>query len=84
MATLRKLGNSAGTILPASALNIAGFNLGDELNIEANEGCIVIKKASPSYSLDQLLEGVTPSMVSLDRDDENWLGSAVGAELISD
>lgn len=84
MATLRKLGNSAGTILPASALNTAGFNLGDKLDIEANKGCIIIKKASPSYSLDQLLEGVTPNMIALDKDDENWLGSAVGAELVSD
>jgi len=84
MATLRKFGDLTGTILPISALNIAGFNLGDELNIEASEGCIVIRKASPSYSLEQLLEGVTPSMISLDKDDENWLGSKIGSELISD
>ena len=84
MSTLRKLGNSAGTIIPAAALNIAGFNLGDELDIEANEGQIIIKKASPSYSLEQLLEGVTPSMVARDKEDNDWFGSSVGKELISD
>lgn len=84
MSTLRKLGNSAGTIIPAAALNIAGFNLGDELNIEADEGQIIIKKASPSYSLEQLLEGVTPGMTALDDQDKEWLGSSVGKELIRD
>ena len=34
--TLRKLGNSVGTIIPAAVLNAAGFNLGDELDIQAN------------------------------------------------
>lgn len=84
MSTLRKLGNSAGTIIPAAALNIAGFNLGDELNIEADEGQIIIKKASPSYSLEQLLEGVTPGMTALDDQDKEWLGSSLGKELIRD
>lgn len=81
MATVRKLGIFAGIVLPASALKVAGFHLGDELSIDVTKGRIIIKKAGPSYSLEQLLEGVTPSMVSIDKDDENWLGSTIGSEL---
>ncbi len=84
MPTLRKLGNSAGTIIPAMALNIAGFSLGDELDIEANEGQILIKKARTSYSLEQLLEGVTPEMIELGDEDQAWMMSTTGKELISD
>lgn len=84
MSTLRKLGNSAGTIIPASILNEVGFALGDELDIEAEQGRIIIKKASPTYTLEQLLDGVTKEMLERTEEDNNWLNSAVGKECIDD
>jgi len=82
--TLTKWGNSIGTRIPSNALAVAGFSLGDEVEIEAKKGVLVIKQAMPEYTLDALLSGVTPEMVELNDDDKLWLGSAVGSEVIDD
>lgn len=82
MPILRKQGKSVGTIIPLSALSLAGFSLGDKLEIEASDGRIILTKAIPSYSLEQLLEGVTAAMISQDQEDLNWIRSAVGKELV--
>ena len=80
--SIRKWGNSAGTILPAPALARAGFQLGDALDIEASDGQIVIKQASSSYTLQQLLDATPPESVVLEDEDSQWLNSSVGKENI--
>lgn len=70
---LRKWGNSAGVIIPAAALNEAKFKLGDALEVEAREGEIVIREASASYTLEELLEASPDKSISLDDEDSTWL-----------
>ena len=81
---LRKLGNSTGAIIPAPALDLAGFKIGDELDVVAVEGQIIIKPTQPTYTMEQLLAGVTDTMVELDDEDKKWLQSTIGAENIVD
>lgn len=55
---IRKVGNSAGMTIPAPLLNALGLSIGDALEINQNDGELIIKKiiAKPKYSLDELLK----------------------------
>ena len=80
---IRKWGNSAGTILPATALAKAGIELGDSVEVIAEIGQITIRALSPEYTLDELLAATPASAVKLSQEDEEWLNSEpVGRELI--
>jgi len=54
---IRKIGNSAGMILPAVILKKLHLSEGDELEIAENNGQITIipKKSRPEYTLKELL-----------------------------
>ena len=79
---IRKWGNSAGTIIPAPALAKAGLKLGDTVNVEASEGQIIIKQATPSYTLAELLKATSEESIQVDDSDREWLhDSPVGKEL---
>ncbi len=79
---IRKWGNSAGTIIPAPALAKAGLKLGDMVNVEASEGQIIIKQATPSYTLADLLKATPEKSIALNEEDREWLrDSPVGKEL---
>jgi antitoxin MazE/antitoxin ChpS len=78
---IRKWGNSSGAIIPAAVLAKAGFSQGDTVDIEAVDGHIVIKQATPVYSLDDLLKACPSEAVALDDEDRKWLNDApVGKE----
>ena len=70
---IRKWGNSAGAIFPAVALAKAGVSLGDELELEVQEGQITLKQKSPKYSLDALLKESPPDAFALNQENEQWL-----------
>lgn len=55
--TIRKIGNSAGAILPAAIRQKLDLNEGDSVDIEARNGQIVIKpcRVKPAYTLNELL-----------------------------
>ncbi|MBD3611771.1 MAG: AbrB/MazE/SpoVT family DNA-binding domain-containing protein [Hydrogenovibrio crunogenus] len=55
--SIRKIGNSAGMTIPAPLLKSLGISLGDEIEIETQDGALVIKKLTkrPRYTLAQLL-----------------------------
>jgi len=55
--TIRKIGNSAGTILPAAIREKLQLNEGDSVEIEVQGGQIVIKpcKVKPKYKLSDLV-----------------------------
>lgn len=55
--TIRKIGNSAGTILPAVIREKLNLNEGDSVEIEVQDGQIVIKpcKVKPKYKLSELV-----------------------------
>jgi len=55
---VRKIGNSTGMIIPANILKKYGLNIGDQLDIQDDNGRIVIvpTKTKPKYTLTQLLD----------------------------
>ena len=79
---IRKWGNSAGAIIPAGALLKAGICLGDTLTLDVQEGVIILKQISPSYTLDDLLKASPKKAFSLDQEDNDWLHDGdLGGEL---
>lgn len=80
--TIRKWGNSAGTIIPSSAFKKSGFHLDDTVEVTAVEGVITIKRSTPAYSLDALLKATPKESIALDDLDREWLrDSPVGKEI---
>jgi len=80
---IRKWGNSAGAIIPSSALARAGLALGDHVDMVAENGMITIKTPTPRYSLDELLDATPAESTSISEEDRNWLDcTAAGRELL--
>tara|TARA_R110001606_G_scaffold399101_1_gene580731 strand:- start:19032 stop:19283 length:252 start_codon:yes stop_codon:yes gene_type:complete len=52
---IRKIGNSAGAIIPAALLKKLNLSQGDTITIEENGGKIVISNAKPVYQLKDLI-----------------------------
>lgn len=79
--SIRKWGNSAGTILPAATLKKAGLSIGDPLEIEVENGTIVMRAAKPEYTLESLLAATPPGAIEKSEEDMAWLGDKpVGKE----
>jgi antitoxin MazE len=76
-AQLVKWGNSQAVRIPKSALDQAHLRSGDELEIEAGEGRIVIKPANEKLTLEALVAGITPE----NRYQEQDWGRPVGKEV---
>lgn len=59
---VRKIGNSAGTIIPAPILKELKLREGDSIDISVGDNCIIIKAATgkPKYSLEDLLKKCNP------------------------
>lgn len=55
LATIRKIGNSEGTIIPAGLLRKLNLATGDKINIEELDGKIVISASKPKYKLADLI-----------------------------
>ena len=53
---IRKIGNSAGVIIPAEMLRKQGFVLGEEVELHESKAGIEIAATKPSYTLDELLD----------------------------
>jgi antitoxin MazE len=64
--------------LPRDVAQTAGFTSGTSVEVEARHGEVVIRSAQPRYTLDELLEGVTPEAM---RDAFRW-GDDVGREAV--
>jgi len=53
---IRKLGNSAGIIVPVALMKDLGFRIGQSVRLDAVDGCLVVKPlAKSSYKLTDLL-----------------------------
>lgn len=59
---VRKIGNSAGTIIPAPVLKELKLREGDSIDVSVGDNCIIIKAASrkPKYALEDLLKKCNP------------------------
>jgi antitoxin MazE len=67
-------GNSLGIRIPQYIASKVGFTAGTMVSIEVVNDTIVISSAKKKYSLDELLEGVTPELIGGEYD---W-GEPVG------
>lgn len=69
--TVRKIGNSTGVILPAIVLKTLKLKQGDSVNIETDNGKIVIEKDKPRYTLEQLIAKCDPDAPPVTHDWDN-------------
>jgi antitoxin MazE len=70
-------GNSLGIRIPQPVANKVGFTAGTVVSIEVVNDTIIISTIRKKYSLDELLEGVTPELTGGEYD---W-GEPVGKEV---
>lgn len=82
-AKLRKVGGSIMLALPPALLNTMKVGVGASVDIEVEEGCLVIKPHTrPSYSLQELLDQCDET-AGASPEDQAWLDSRpVGKELV--
>lgn len=71
--TIHKQGTSAVITIPATLLDDAGLSIGDRLEILISDGLIILSKAVPHYSLDDLLKRSPAETVDRDDTDREWL-----------
>jgi antitoxin MazE len=70
-------GNSLAIRIPASFSREARINEGDAIELQVEDGHLVITPIRKTYTLDELLAGVTDE----NRHDETEWGPAVGREV---
>ena len=70
---VRKIGNSAGTIIPAPLLKELKLREGDSIDVSVSDNCIIIKAATsrPKYALEDLLKKCNPNAPK-DKELETW------------
>lgn len=79
---IRKWGNSAGTIIPASILQEAGLEIGDALDARVVDGKVILSPAVAELTLEGLLAGSPKENLALVEEDVEWVGGpSVGREL---
>jgi antitoxin MazE len=75
---LTKWGNSLGLRIPASMAKQAGLAAGTNVTVTFMDGALIIKpERKKKYTLDELLEGMTPEQVHA----EVGMGGPVGHEV---
>jgi antitoxin MazE len=58
--TIGKWGRSLAIRLPGEIVEAAGLSNGERLNIETHDGEIVIRRAAPHFTLEELFRGKSP------------------------
>ncbi len=71
------MGKGLAVRIPKAFAKEAGLQANDEVEITIRDGHIITAWTTPSYSLDDLLSGVTPD----NRPDEWAVGPATGDEV---
>ena len=76
---IRKLGNSAGIIVPATIMKDLGLKLDQSVDLNTVDGCLVVKPlARPRYNLSDLLAQMNGEFPRVTGWDES---PAVGREI---
>jgi antitoxin MazE len=65
-----KWGKNLAVRLPSEIVRAVGLNNGERLDIEAHNGEIIIRRAIPRFTLEELFRGKTP---------EEWRGAYASA-----
>lgn len=80
-ATLKKWGNSTGFIIPAQLLATLGLSAGDEVEVGAENGTLILKQKHQPLTLSELLAKSPPGSLVPTDEDKEWLNmSPVGRE----
>ena len=74
---VNKWGNSLGLRIPQPVASKIGLTAGTVVSIEVVNNTIVVSPIKKKYSLDELLEGVTPELIGGEYD---W-GTPIGKEV---
>lgn len=74
---LAKWGNSLGLRIPRAVALDARVAEGDEVEVTVEDGAIVVRPAVRRYTLEELIDGITPSNKHQELD---W-GPPVGKEI---
>jgi antitoxin MazE len=75
---VKRWGNSPAVRLPAAIMEAAHLTLDQPVEVRAEHGRVIIEPASPAYSLDDLLAGITVKNCHGEQD----FGEAQGKELL--
>ena len=75
---VKKWGNSPAVRLPAAVMEAAHLSLDQAVEVRAENGRVIIEPASPTYSLDDLLAGITAENQHTEQD----FGAPQGQELL--
>ena len=79
---IRKWGNSAGTIIPATILQEAGLEIGDTLDAQVVEGKVILSPVEGELTLEELLAGSPKENLAITDEDQEWLDAPrVGSEV---
>jgi antitoxin MazE len=74
---INRWGNSLGVRIPLPIATELGLKIGTVVDVTIEDGKAVISPVKKKYTLDELLEGVTPDLINGEYD---W-GEAVGNEV---
>jgi antitoxin MazE len=77
---ITRWGNSLGVRIPRGLAERIGLRAGARVEIEAEDGRIVIARSTPRYRLEDLLQGMTPAAM---REAFDW-GPDIGREVVSE
>lgn len=75
---VKKWGNSPAIRLPSAVMEAAHLRLDQAVEVRAENGRIVIEPAPPTYTLDDLLAGITAQNLHSEQD----FGLPQGQELL--
>jgi len=75
---IKKWGNSPAVRLPAAIMEAAHLSVDQQVEVRAENGRVIIEPVAPSYSLDDLLAGITAK----NRHTEQDFGLPQGQELL--
>lgn len=70
-ATLRNLGGSVAVTLPRKLLASIGLDTGSKVNIEIDNGRLVLSPVNKKYSLTEMVAGLKAGDLPTDNDFEN-------------
>jgi antitoxin MazE len=83
-AVVGRWGKSLAVRIPGEIANAAGIAEGERVEIETNDAEIVIRRAAPQFTLEELFRGKTPEeWRALYADAYDW-GPDVGREVVEE
>jgi len=76
-AVVKKWGNSASVRIPASVMVAAGLTVNQQVDLREEGGRIIIEPMRPTYTLEELVGGITDE----NRHEETDFGEPMGREV---